>query len=93
MINLIHIIARGMPAAQAAAGQHASMLIGAVCGAIGKPVLRRLQSAMLGLAKPESFAYAMVGFGNYGNYSSNGFGATNPPFDDNSPGKARLKLR
>jgi hypothetical protein len=89
MINLIHINAKGMPAAQAAAGQHAPMLIGAVMArveAFGKETLRRcLQSAMFGISKPASFAYAAVGNG------SNGFGATNPPFDDNSSGKARLR--
>jgi hypothetical protein len=91
MIHLIHITAKGMPAAQAAAGQRAPMLIGAVmawAAAFGKEALRRcLQSAMFGISKPASFAYAAVGSGNY----SNGFGATNPPFDDNSPGIARLR--
>lgn len=95
MINLIHITAKGMPAAQAAAGQYAPMLIGAVMAriaAFGKETLcRYLQSAMFGISEPASFAYAAVGNGS-GN-SSNGFGATNPPFDDNSPGIARLKLR
>ncbi|MGL4229879.1 MAG: hypothetical protein ACRDAM_18460 [Casimicrobium sp.] len=96
MINLIHITAKGMPAL-AAAGQHAPMMIGAISGgwvrgllgnAFGGQSLRRcLQSAMLGFAKPESFVYAVAANG------SNGFGATNPPFYDNSPGKARLKLR
>jgi hypothetical protein len=104
MINLIYITAKGMPAmrnTQAAAGRHAPMLIGSIVGtamprawgnllgaAFGKQTLRRcLQSAIFGVSKPASFAYAAVGNG------SNGFGATNPPFDDNSPGKARLKLR
>jgi hypothetical protein len=100
MINLIHITAKGMPAL-VAAGQHAPMLIGVISGgwvrsllgnAFGGQSLRRcLQSAMLGFSKPESFAYAAVVLGQ-GN-GSNGFGATNPPFDDNSPGNARLKLR
>jgi hypothetical protein len=93
MINFNHITAKGMPAAQAAAGQHAPMLIGAIMAwfaAFGKEALRRcLQSAMFGISKPASFAYAAVGNGS-GNYS-NGFGATNPPFDDNSPGIARLR--
>jgi hypothetical protein len=102
MINLIHITAKGMPAAQAAAGQHAPMSVSAVTvracrnvlgAAFGKEALRRcLQSARLGFSKPETFAYAAVGV-DFGNYGSNGFGATNPPFDDNSPGKTRLKLR
>jgi hypothetical protein len=93
MINLNHITAKGMPAAQAAAGQRAPMLIGAVMArvaAFGKEALRRcLQSAMFGISKPASLAYTAVGTGN----GSNGFGATSPPFDDNSPGISRLKLR
>jgi hypothetical protein len=99
MINLIHITAKGMPAAQAAAGRHAPVSIGSIVGmampmawgnllgaAFGKQTLRRcLQSAMFGASKPESFAYAVVGNG------STGLGATNPPVYDNSPGIARLR--
>jgi hypothetical protein len=99
MINLNHITAKGMPAmrnAQAAAGQRAPMLIR--FSALGS-LRRSLQLAtwnisafasvtagMLGLSKTVSFGYA-VGTGPVC------FGNANPPFRDNSPGKARLKLR
>ncbi len=89
MINLIHITAKGMPAVQAAAGHLAPVLNDVIVGGtFGKQsLLRCMQFAMFGFAKPESFAYAAVG-----NVSgSNGFGATNPPFDDNSPGTSALR--
>jgi hypothetical protein len=96
MINLNHITAKGMPAAQAAAGQRAPMPI--QFSALGS-LRRSLQLAtwnisafasvtagMLGLSKTVSFGYA-VGTGPVC------FDKTNPPFRDNSSGKMRLKLR
>jgi hypothetical protein len=85
MINLIHIAANGVPAM---AGRHAPMLNGMIGAAFGKQWLFRcLQSAMFGVSKPESLAFATYAVGN----DSTGLGATNPPVYDNSPGIARLR--
>jgi hypothetical protein len=85
MINLIHIAAIGVPAM---AGRHAPMLNGMIGAAFGKQRLFRcLQSAMFGVSKPESLAFASYAVGN----GSTGLGATNPPVYDNSPGIARLR--
>jgi hypothetical protein len=96
MINLNHITAKGMPAAQAAAGLRAPMPIQfVVLGGLRRALqlaawnisaFASFSAGMLGLSKTVSFGYA-VGTGPLC------FGNANPPFRDNSPGKARLKLR
>jgi hypothetical protein len=87
MINQIHITAKGMPAAHAAAGQRAPMLISVgMLQAFVRSAVR-----MLGLSNVNSLDFAVC---KSSNYNVAGFGYTNPPHrDDNSPGKARLKPR
>jgi hypothetical protein len=100
MINLNHITAKGMPAVQAAAGQHAPMLIsvGILFG-----MLRALRRALECSQSAVGDSVHMFGFTNTAslvsavsktNGNKAGFGYLNPPHRyDNSLGKARLKLR
>jgi hypothetical protein len=100
MIYTNHIIAKGMPAAQAAAGQRAPMLIsvGMLFG-----MLRSLRRALECARNATGDSARMFGFANTASLVSTvsktnghraGFGYLNPPHRyDNSSGKARLKLR
>ncbi len=113
MIHINYITAKGMPAAQAAAGQHAPMWmavwvsLGNTVGSLSGELRRELQrmafgfaavcSEMFGASKSISFTHASVSNGSNpnGTYATTGAMAyANPPHrDDNSPGKARRKLR
>jgi hypothetical protein len=97
MIYTNHITAKGMPAL-ATAGLHAPMLMSVGFGIGGlRRALERSKALfgdcarMFGFSKTTSLGYAVS---KASNCTTAGFAYVNPPHRyDNSPGKARLKLR